>query len=101
MDMQIGRMLLWIAVGLALVPAWCGAQDKTLIVRQPIADSPPIVKRALVIGVSDYENANHLPETVNDARLVVDLLHTRFRFPEDAITLMTDAHGTPERLRPT
>jgi sulfatase modifying factor 1 len=70
-------------------------------VRQPIADTPAIVKRALVVAVSNYENANALPETINDAHLIVEMLHTQLGFPREAIVLMTDESGTPERLRPT
>src|SRR5579871_4742486 len=93
-------IMLWLALGLALFPALCGAQDKTLIVR-PLADAPPIVKRALVIGVNSYKHANALPETINDAQRFAELLRTRFGFPDDAVTVMTDAPGTKEELLPT
>ncbi len=95
-----GFIILWLVLTSALVPALCGAQDKTLLVR-PLSDAPPIVKRALVIGVSAYEHANPLPETANDARAVANLLRTRFGFPEDSIILMTDDPATPDKLKPT
>ncbi|MCW3095929.1 MAG: hypothetical protein JWL77_1547 [Chthonomonadaceae bacterium] len=78
-----------------------GAQDKTLIVR-PIADAPSFVKRALVIGIGQYEHAGSLaPTTYNDAQRFADLLKTQFKFPEEAVTLLTDAPDTPESRRPT
>ena len=97
--MRIGRVLLLWGLLMALAPALSRAQDKTLTVR-PLSDAPPIVKRALVIGVSDYEHANRLPETANDARAVANLLRTRFGFPEDSIILMTDDPSTPDKLKP-
>src|SRR5690349_21885291 len=76
-------------------------QTNTLTVRS-IADAPSFAKRALVIGVGQYEHANPLaPETINDARLFAQMLRQQFRFPDEAITLLTDAQGTPEKERPT
>ncbi len=88
---------------------WCAtvasgrvlAQDKTLTVRS-IAESPSFAKRALVIGVGQYEHAGSLaPTTYNDARRFADLLKTQFKFPDEAITLLTDAPGTPNSQHPT
>ncbi len=77
------------------------AQDKTLMVRA-IADAPSFAKRALVVGVGQYEHAGSLaPATINDARLFARLLQTKFKFPNEAVTLLTDAPGTLESQRPT
>ena len=97
------RILSILAASLALllVGVHGDAQDKTLIVR-PIADAPSFAKRALVIGVGQYEHAASLaPYTYNDARRFADLLRTQFKFPDEAITLLTDTPGTPESQRPT
>jgi uncharacterized caspase-like protein len=96
--MRINRKLLWMALWM-LVPVLCSAQEKTLTVR-PLADAPAIVKRALVVAVSNYEHANPLPETLNDARAYVAWLKS-IGFPDNAITVMTDAPDTPEKRRPT
>jgi formylglycine-generating enzyme required for sulfatase activity len=98
--MRTVRTLLAMALLLLLVSSCCSAQNKTLTVR-PLADAPAIAKRALVIGISNYRHANALPETINDANRIKQLLQTRFGFPEDAITFMTDAPGTKEELLPT
>jgi hypothetical protein len=77
------------------------AQEKTLTVRS-IAEAPAFAKRALVIGIGDYEHAASLaPTTYNDAKKVADLLQKQFGFPAESIVLMTDAPDTPDKLRPT
>ncbi|MCW3054372.1 MAG: exported protein of unknown function [Chthonomonadales bacterium] len=77
------------------------AQDKTLTVRT-IAEAPSFAKRALVIGIGRYEHAGSLaPTTYNDAARFAELLKTQFKFPTEAITLLTDAPETPESQRPT
>ena len=93
--------LLWFGVLCLLVSGPVRAQDKTLTVR-PIADAPSFAKRALVIGIGQYEHAGSLaPTTYNDARRFADLLKTQFKFPDEAVTLLTDAPDTPESRRPT
>ncbi|MCW3097158.1 MAG: exported protein of unknown function [Chthonomonadaceae bacterium] len=93
--------LLWVGALCLLTSAAALAQDKTLTVR-PIADAPSFVKRALVIGIGQYEHAGSLaPTTYNDAQRFADLLKTQFKFPEEAVTLLTDAPGTPDSRRPT
>ncbi len=79
-----------------------GAQDnKTLTVRS-LAEAPSFTKRALVIGVGVYEHAGSLaPVTTNDARSFAEFLRARFGFSEEAVTLLTDAPGTPESRHPT
>jgi sulfatase modifying factor 1 len=77
------------------------AQDKTLTVRS-IAEAPAFAKRALIIGIGEYEHATSLaPTTYNDAKAVADLLQKQFGFPTESIVLMTDAPDTPDKLRPT
>jgi formylglycine-generating enzyme required for sulfatase activity len=66
---------------------------KTLTVRS-LADAPKFAKRALVIGVQDYQFARKLKVCDNDAAEFAALLKARFGFTDDAITLMTDAPDT-------
>lgn len=100
----MSRNRIFILLGMALLlfcAASVRAQDKTLTVR-PIAEAPNFAKLALVIGVGHYEHAGILaPATENDARNFAELLRTQFKFPENAITLLTDEPGTPESRRPT
>src|SRR5579862_1891637 len=96
------RWVLLFTVAACVLPgAVVSAQNTKTLQVQAISDAPSFAKRALVIGVGEYEHANRLPVTANDAREFADLLQTRFGFPPEAITLMTDAPGSPERLRPT
>ncbi len=86
---------------LALACSNGSAQDKTLTVRS-IADAPSFAKRALVIGVGQYEHAGSLaPVTYNDAVNFAQLLKAQFKFPDEAITLLTDAPGTAAKDQPT
>ncbi|MEP0545555.1 MAG: caspase family protein [Rhodothermales bacterium] len=58
-------------------------------------------KRALVVGVDTYENLSvfdHLEGCVNDARLMAQLLRDRFGFPEEHVTLLTDAEATRDGI---
>lgn len=92
-------MLVLLFLGAALLAS--AQENKTLTVRS-LADAPSFAKRALVIGVGQYEHAGSLaPVTYNDARSFAELLRARFGFSDDAVTLLTDAPGTPESRRPT
>jgi hypothetical protein len=96
-------LMLLLSLFMALVgfPSGSSAQEKTLTVRS-IAEAPAFAKRALVIGIGDYEHAASLaPTTYNDAKAVADLLQKQFGFPTESIVLMTDAPDTPDKLRPT
>jgi hypothetical protein len=96
-------LMLLLSLFMALVgfPSGSSAQEKTLTVRS-LAEAPAFAKRALVIGIGDYEHAASLaPTTYNDAKKVADLLQKQFGFPAESIVLMTDAPDTPDKLRPT
>ena len=101
------QMARTMSVLLAVTLSLCGlrgieAQDVKDLKVRPIADAPSFAKRALVIGIGEYEHARSLaPSTYNDARSFAQLLKTHFKFDDNAITLMTDAPGAPEKLRPT
>ena len=74
------------------------AQDKRLV-EVPISDAPSYAKRALVIGVTDYDVCPKLTVCGNDAKEFADLLKTKFGFSD--VILMTDEPGTAGAMRPT
>jgi hypothetical protein len=99
--MRYLRLLVLLLCSCTLLNGHVFAQEKTLTVRS-IAEAPAFAKRALVIGIGDYEHAASLaPTTYNDAKKVRDLLQKQFGFPAESIVLMTDAPDTPDKLRPT
>ena len=73
------------------------AQNKRLV-EVPISDAPSYAKRALVIGVDDYQIVHPLTDCGNDARAFADLLKAKFGF--EHVTLMTDDPNTPKSLLP-
>lgn len=65
--------LLWMLALLAAT-GHTHAQDNKMLTVRPIADAPSFTKRALVIGIGNYEHAGSLaPATYNDARRFADL----------------------------
>jgi formylglycine-generating enzyme required for sulfatase activity len=95
------RLSIWSAAAAAIVACASAGQVPQKGLREPIAASPSFAKRALVIGVSNYENVAPLGATARDALAVADFLEKRMGFPKESIVLMTDLAATPERLRPT
>src|SRR5579872_1497111 len=101
--MKSAFRLTLLLVGLCLSTAahpQSGDQKKKLTL-VPIGEAPSFAKRALIIGVGNYELANPLRTTANDARAFARLLQDRFGFPQEAIVLLTDAPGTAESQHPT
>ena len=65
----------------------------------PISDAPSYAKRALVIGIDQYDYCNPLGGNCGlDAKAFANLLQTKFGFSD--VVLMTDDASAP-RLRPT
>ncbi|HEY6830722.1 MAG TPA: caspase family protein, partial [Gemmatimonadaceae bacterium] len=55
-------------------------------------------KRALVVGIDAYGKQYPLDGCVNDARAMVDVLQEKFGFPQENVTLLTDAAATKEAI---
>jgi hypothetical protein len=95
--------LITVSVGIGLNSPKCAGDtppdDTKQIVQKPLSDGPAYAKRALVIGVDNYEHVAKLTDCANDARDFARMLKTKFGF--DNITLMTDDPSTPDELKPT
>ncbi|HEY3331455.1 MAG TPA: caspase family protein [Capsulimonadaceae bacterium] len=92
------------AVGLLVLSATLGTRadqpDLTKRIYQtPIAEAPTYAKRALVIGINNYENVPKLAACSNDAQNFAKFLKTKLGFA--SVTIMTDEPGTAEPLKPT
>lgn len=93
--------LLWLVLVLlgpaviAQTPADLAAKR---LVEVPLSETPALSKRALVIGVDDYQVAHKLTDCGNDAKAFAGLLTTKFGF--EHVTVMTDGAADPA-LRPT
>ena len=64
-------------------------------------DAPSGRKHALLIGINEYPHLSpfeQLEGCVNDARLVAGLLRERFGFPDDHVTVLTDAEATQKGI---
>ena len=55
-------------------------------------------KRALVVGVDQYDDPWQLNGCVNDALAIADILREKFDFSHDDITLLTDAEATKDAI---
>ena len=63
--------------------------------------SSSAAKRALVIGVDEYQFAPKIPQLqgcVNDARLMRAVLEEQFGFPPENVTLLTNAEATRDGI---
>ena len=71
-----------------LVHAADTSNDGTKI---PISDSSSSSKRALIVGVRNYERIEQLTNCSRDARAFAQMLQDKLKFPREAITLLADA----------
>lgn len=57
-------------------------------------DSPEGTKRALLIGINKYKAVPKLQGSLNDIETMRQILMTRWGFPEELITVVTDGQAT-------
>jgi uncharacterized caspase-like protein len=70
----------------------------TLAVAQPASDPTSPVKRALLIGISKYAHLPNLPGAVNDIQLARQVLVSRFGFPPEQVTVLTNEAATRDGI---
>ena len=82
-----------------------GMFSKTNHVTAPLPRPPmpprPAQKRALLIGINAYPNLSafaQLEGCVNDVRLMAGLLRDKFGFPDENVTVLTDAEATRDGI---
>jgi hypothetical protein len=91
-----------VATGVSL-PSRKPAERSVLPGPGPAPAANPHGKRALLIGVTRYDNLSkgyHLAGPANDIRLMRRLLQERYGFPANGIVSLTEDQGSPTR-RPT
>lgn len=55
-------------------------------------------RKALVIGINEYENISPLVYACSDAETVADVLKSKFNFTEENVNLILDTEATKDRI---
>jgi hypothetical protein len=81
-----------------LLEGLCSVGVAALLLLLPSAGAEAQTRRALLIGVNDYERLPALRGSINDVETMKALLVTRYGFAEENVRMITDRQATRSKI---